>query len=343
MQSSLSQIDRQGGESSGSRPIAVLVEREGLGDVLLKLPMLRTIAKGFPGRPIWWIAGFQTSMADDLRPYLRDLVSEVRPSTGISSRRPEMVRGLRELPPFSLVFDTRTRWESIGYARHVLKRDRYYCCTPGYVGSDARPSRFTRPRHIGARALSLAEAALGAPANGEGALACGTAAREMVAKLLPAGPVYVGVAVGSREARKNWPLHRFGELALALASRGRVPVLLLGPQEASSLEEIRNTIPQAIALDFMQIRPEPAIGVFDAAIAVIERLRLVVANDGGLGHLAGAVARPVVSLFGPTDPRRWAPMAPALAVVRAQDHGGDGMDAIPMEPVLAAVETLLRQ
>ena len=68
---------------------------------------------------------------------------------------------------------------------------------------------------------------------------------------------------------------------------------------------------------------------------------MVVANDGGLGHLAGAVGRPVVSLFGPTDPRRWAPMAPARAVVRAQDYGGDGMDAIPMEPVLAAVEMLL--
>jgi ADP-heptose:LPS heptosyltransferase len=274
---------------------------------------------------------------------LRDLVSEVRPSTGISSRRPEMVRGLRELPPFSLVFDTRTRWSSVHYARHVLKRDRYYCCTPGYFGSDARPSRFTRPRHIGARALSLAEAALGTPPDSGGALACGAAARQMVTTLLPAGPIYVGLAVGSREARKNWPLQRFGELARALAARGCVPVLLLGPQEAAFVEELRNTIPQAIALDFMQIRPEPAIGVFDAAMAVIERLRVVVANDGGLGHLAGAVGRPVVSLFGPTDPRRWAPMAPALAVVRAQDHGGDGMDAIPVEPVLAAVESLLRQ
>src|SRR5262249_15503686 len=36
-----------------ARPIAVLVEREGLGDVLLKLPLLRAIARGFPEYPVW--------------------------------------------------------------------------------------------------------------------------------------------------------------------------------------------------------------------------------------------------------------------------------------------------
>ena len=71
----------------------------------------------------------------------------------------------------------------------------------------------------------------------------------------------------------------------------------------------------------MQIDPKPAIGVLDPVIAVAEQLAAVVANDGGLGHLAGATARPVVSLFGPTDPRRWAPMAPVRRVLRAQDYG----------------------
>ena len=118
-------------------------------------------------------------------------------------------------------------------------------------------------------------------------------------------------------------------------------MLLLGPQEASAREEARRQIPQTIALDFTQITPKPAIGVFDAVIAIVERLAAVVANDSGLGHLAGAVGRPVVSLFGPTDPRRWAPMAPVRRVVRAQNYGGDDMNAIPVPPVLSAVEMVL--
>ncbi len=334
----LSSIPPQATVETGPRPIAVIVDREGLGDVLLKLPMLRAIAHRFPDRPLWWIAAHQTSVADDLWPYLRELVTEVRSRTGISSGRKQMLLRLREFPAFSLVFDTRTRWSSIWYARRVLRRDRYYCCTPGYLLSDSRPRQLMRPRHIGERAMSLAQAALGDAADGGGTLPCSAAARQMAQTLLPAGPVYVGLAVGSREARKNWPLERFNELARALSARGHTPVLLLGPQEAAAREEARRQIPQAIALDFTQITPKPAIGVFDAVIAIVERLAAVVANDSGLGHLAGAVGRPVVSLFGPTDPRRWAPMAPVRRVVRAQNYGGDDMNAIPVPPVLSAVE-----
>ena len=337
----MSRMQPQVADQSGARPIAVLVEREGLGDVLLKLPMLRAIARGFPGVPIWWIAAFQTSMADDLWPYLKDMVSEVRASASITGDPEQMASRLRDFPAFSHVFDTRTRWSSNWHARRVLSHERYYCCSPGYLLSHSRPHRLMRPRHIGERAMSLAEAALGDKADGSGTLPCGAAAREAAESLLPAGPSYVGLAVGSREARKNWPLERFIELARALIEHGRTPVFLLGPQESVSAEEIRQQVPQALALDFTQIKPQPAIGVFDAVIAILERLPVVVANDAGLGHLAGAVGRPVVSLFGPTDPRRWAPMAPVRRIVRAQDHGGDQMAAIPVLPVLSEVELIL--
>ncbi len=336
----MSSIDPCAIVDSDTRPIAVIVDREGLGDVLLKLPMLRAIARGFPGNPIWWIAAFQTSVADDLWPYLRELVAEVRPWTGISARPEQMVRRLRELPAFSLVFDTRTRWSSIWYARRILRRDRYYCCSPVYLLSDSRPRRLYRPRHIGERAMSLAHAAIGMSADGSGTLACSTAAHEAAQTLLPAGPIYVGLAVGSREPCKNWPIGRFAELAEALLKCGQAPVLLLGPQEASAREEIVRHI-QAITIDFTAINPSPVIGVLDAMIAVSQRLALVVANDSGAGHLAGAVGRPVVSLFGPTDPRRWAPMTPVGLVLRAQHYGSDGMNAIPVCAVLRAVESVL--
>ena len=37
-------------------PIAVLVDREGLGDVMLKTPFLRALRRAFPEHPVWWIA-----------------------------------------------------------------------------------------------------------------------------------------------------------------------------------------------------------------------------------------------------------------------------------------------
>ncbi len=61
-----------------ARPVAVLVEREGLGDVLLKLPLLRAIARGFPKTPIWWISTHQTDMAGPLRQFMPGELAVVR-------------------------------------------------------------------------------------------------------------------------------------------------------------------------------------------------------------------------------------------------------------------------
>ena len=42
--------------------------------------------------------------------------------------------------------------------------------------------------------------------------------------------------------------------------------------------------------------------------ALIARLDLFISNDTGPAHLAEAVGTPSVTLFGPADPRRWAPL-----------------------------------
>jgi ADP-heptose:LPS heptosyltransferase len=42
--------------------------------------------------------------------------------------------------------------------------------------------------------------------------------------------------------------------------------------------------------------------------ALLQRMSLFIGNDSGPAHLAEAVGTPSVTLFGPTDPRRWAPL-----------------------------------
>src|SRR5438093_1295263 len=91
------------------RPIAVLVDREGLGDVLLKLPLLRAIARGFPNTPIWWISTHQTDMAGPLRQFMPGELAVVRERAHLGKPLREAARRLREFPGFSRIFDTRSR------------------------------------------------------------------------------------------------------------------------------------------------------------------------------------------------------------------------------------------
>jgi ADP-heptose:LPS heptosyltransferase len=63
--------------------------------------------------------------------------------------------------------------------------------------------------------------------------------------------------------------------------------------------------------------------------------RLFVGNDSGIAHLAVAVGTPAIVLFGPTDPRVWAPRG--ARVIRGQP-----IEAITVEQVHRAVIDLLR-
>ena len=116
-------------------------------------------------------------------------------------------------------------------------------------------------------------------------------------------------------------------------------MLLLGPREIERAEAIRAAVPAFASVDLTG--SSAGSGSFDFTIAIAERLAVVVANDSGTGHLFAAAGRPIVSLFGPTDPRRWAPFAPLRKTLWAREFGGEAMECIPPQAVSGAVEEIL--
>jgi ADP-heptose:LPS heptosyltransferase len=326
-----------------SRPIAVIVDREGLGDVILKLPFLRALRRAFPSHPVWWIATHQTSMADDLRPMFEADVAKVIPQAGLDGAAGPLLQRLRALPPFERVFDSRTKISTVALTRFALTHRGFYCALPGFMLCDgAVPFARQRSRHNGERMLALIPRATGEPARSEGRLEASASALAEAERRLPGGPTYVGIAPGSRQPDKNWPFERFLEAARAMTAECLRPVFFLGPQEAQSPGDVEAAVPGAIA-----IRPPPGLAPtegFDRLIAQGQRLALLLANDNGVGHLMGAAGTPVVSLFGPKDPRKWAPFAPANVILEAKQFGGgDNVAAIPLSAVLDGVRTILNR
>jgi ADP-heptose:LPS heptosyltransferase len=61
---------------------------------------------------------------------------------------------------------------------------------------------------------------------------------------------------------------------------------------------------------------------------ILAHIDLFVGHDSGLTHLAAALHLSTVALFGPTDPRRWAPRGPQVTVLTGDGCRCQGWDAI---------------
>jgi ADP-heptose:LPS heptosyltransferase len=160
--------------------------------------------------------------------------------------------------------------------------------------------------------------------------------RQRAAALLPAGPIYIGLApgAGNKERGKCWPLEGYIAVARRQIEQGRVPVFLLGPGEVAWAERLKGELPSAL---FPDLSPGPTL-----TVALGARLATAVANCSGTGHMLAAGGCPMVSLFGPTDPRKYAPWSRHVVALRAADFGDGGIGAIPVAAVADAVEHIQR-
>jgi heptosyltransferase-2 len=121
----------------------------------------------------------------------------------------------------------------------------------------------------------------------------------------------IGICPGAAfgPAKRWWP-ERFAALADRLMERLGIRVGLFGsPAEVSLIDHIRSLMNQP-AISFAG---QDTLSSFTALAA---RCRVLITNDSGAMHIASAVGTPVVAMFGPTDPRRTAPMGPQATVLR---------------------------
>ena len=128
---------------------------------------------------------------------------------------------------------------------------------------------------------------------------------------LPEGPL-LALAPGANWPPKIWPAERFAELARTLAPRFAGVVLVGGPGDRERTAAVAAALGGALPAADLAGRT----GLLGAA-AVLERCALFVGNDSGLGHMAAAVGRPTVTVFGPGEPARYRPWGPAAEAVVA--------------------------
>ena len=210
--------------------------------------------------------------------------------------------------------------------------------------------------HTADNAVTLVRTALGAAAGRiEATLMIPDAAQRDAARLLAplgAGPK-IGMHVSGGREVKQWPEERFRTIAERLVRDRAAGIVLTGaPGDRMQIDVVRAGVP-----------PECVVDVSGADLitvaAVLQRLDLFVTGDTGPMHLAHAVGTPIVAVFGPSDPARYAPRGMRDVVVRIDlpcspcnrirlpparctGHTPDCLAGIGPAQVLAAIDDVLR-
>jgi ADP-heptose:LPS heptosyltransferase len=119
------------------------------------------------------------------------------------------------------------------------------------------------------------------------------------------------VHVSGGRAIKQWPPERFADVAARLADTRHAVIVATG---AASDRAFVSGLQAALAPRLV-IDAATDDGLLVSA-AILAQLDVLVTGDTGPMHLASAVGTPVVAVFGPSDPARYATRGPADRVVR---------------------------
>jgi heptosyltransferase-1 len=148
---------------------------------------------------------------------------------------------------------------------------------------------------------------------------------------------------GAGWGAKRWPVERYTIVAQGLMARGFRVLVNAGPGEESMADVIVKEASGAAI---------PLATSLSQLIALTRRVSLLIAGDTGPLHLACALGRPVVGIYGPTDPSRNGPYGTRFRVLRSpksrRDHARRpepeaGLLTIQPEEVLRAADELLAE
>ena len=117
---------------------------------------------------------------------------------------------------------------------------------------------------------------------------------------------------------KRWPIHHFAELAQKVGAGGMkcpaagTAVWIIGSAKDASVGEEIASLSEGVALNLCgRTNLEQAIDLLAGA-------RCVVSNDSGLMHVAAALDRPLVALYGSSSPGYTPPLSQHAKILSLQ-------------------------
>ena len=150
-------------------------------------------------------------------------------------------------------------------------------------------------------------------------------------KLLPNNN-YIGFSLtqGNAYRKKTWPINKFIELSKKIKIRQKVPVFFIERNEIDLINKIKSEVSDAL---FPELNLEKSCPALVTALA--QRLEKAISIDNGVMHMMSLAKIPMVILFGPTNPKKFAPNNNNIKIIDSNvNYNTDDLSKITVEEVL---------
>ena len=301
-------------------PRRILVkEANWLGDVVMSLPALRAIRRAWPGAHLAILIKQEIASLFDGADWLDEVIpySVARGLSGVGDRC--RIIGAIRARGFDLAVLFPASFESALWvtAARVPRR-------AGFAGEARGPMLTLRasppPEAITGHQvdwwLSMVRATLGVDGDA-GEFAIEPHAPHLAKmrgwldgrRRRPGGPLIAVAPAAAFGPAKEWPARNYARMIDLLAERRGAECVLVGARgERAKCEEVA----ASAGAGAIVAAGETTVGELVATLAIADAF---VGNDSGCMHIAGALGRPTVAIFGSTSPLRTGPLGARTRVI----------------------------
>lgn len=294
----------------------LIIKPSSLGDIIQALPALTALRKSFPGSRISWLVRTEFASMLENHPHLTDIIPFDRKFLGKAWYYPpalgSLISFLRSLkrPRYDAVFDLQGLFRTAFFAWSSRCGKRYGMADARELAALFYTHKIPRSRdciHLVDYYLKIIRSAGASVFTPEFILPCSSEAADSVSDLLEARQInpdnYAVLVPGSAHSDKCWPSERFAALAEKISAKFGFSIIATGAASESDSVEIlktRSNVPLTNLAGRTSLRE---------LIALMRNAKLVISNDTGPGHIAAALGRPLVLIFGRSNPARVCPYA----------------------------------
>ena len=300
----------------------LIIKPSSLGDIVLALPALTALRKGFPDAKISWLIRPEFSGLLENHPHLNDVIIFDRELLGKAWFHPHaftsllsLIRRLRQ-SKFDAVVDLQGLFRTASLAWLSGCKKRFGMANTKELAHFFYTHKFGQDRNciqLVDYYLKIVQAITGSETQARFIFPQAPDAADSVSTLLADNDIkpdnYAVFIPGSAHRDKCWPIQRFAVLADEISSQFHLSIVAAGTDsEMDTVENLK---------DLANVRIANLAGrtSLSELTALLKAARLVISNDTGPGHIAAALGVPLVMIFGRSNPVRVAPYARPQCVV----------------------------